>query len=126
MFRTIGKNTLVLDHDNITSSDVDNTLVRWPKDWWNPGVGRVEFQYGDQKVYLIPHKFHVTFLKHCFQRGDFVEIWSKNGSAWAEQVTNTLGLTDFVHLIRAKPARHIDDKQNIPEIVGDRIFIEEE
>lgn len=125
MFKKIGNITQVLEHDNITSSDVDNTLVKWPKDWWLPGANRMEFEYGGEKVYLIPHRFHVVFLKHCFKRGDFVEIWSKNGSAWATQVAEKLGLIDHVHFIRAKSARHVDDKTNLNEIVGDRIFIEE-
>jgi hypothetical protein len=125
MFKKIGKVTRFLDHDNITSSDVDNTIVTWPEDWWMPGANRVEFTYGGKKVYLVPHKFHIVFLKHCFERGDFVELWSKNGAKWALQVAKKVGLVDYVHLIRSKPTRHVDDKENISDIVGDRIFIKE-
>jgi hypothetical protein len=86
---------------------------------------KIEFDYGDEKIYLTPHKFHIMFLKHCHNRGDFVILWSKNGVSWAEQVAKKLGLTKYIDLCMSKPSRHVDDKQTINEIVGDRIFIDE-
>lgn len=115
----------LLEEANITACDVDNTLVMWDKNYRNPGPGKMEFFYGSEKVYLKPHNFHITFLKHCFNRGDYVEVWSQNGFQWAEQVVKVLGLEEHVHVVRSKPTRHIDDKESLDDIVGNRIYIED-
>ena len=114
----------VLRVDNITEFDVDNTLVIWPKN--NPNEkkpGTIAFEYGDEIVYLYPHKPHIRFLKHCFVRGDYVEVWSLNGFLWAEQVIKKLKIQKYVSSARAKASRHVDDTHNIEEIVGGRIFM---
>lgn len=115
----------VLEESNITVCDVDNTLVIWDKDFRNPGDGKVKLRYGSEDVYLRIHTFHPTFLKHCYERGDYVQVWSQNGFSWAEQVVKALGLENHVHEIRSKPTRHIDDKDNLDDIVGNRIFIKD-
>lgn len=112
----------VLRTNNITTFDVDGTLVLY-KDYREKGPKKIEFNYGDEKIYLTPHKFHIMFLKHCFLRGDYVIVWSKNAAMWAEQVVKKLGLEPYVHVVMSKPARHVDDKTNLTEIVGDRIFL---
>jgi hypothetical protein len=115
---------LVLEEDNISSFDVDGTLVIWPKNPNIPRIGTIEFVYGDEKVYLYPHKPHIRFLKNCSLRGDYVEVWSKNNFAWAKQVVEKLDLEKYVDIARSKPARHIDDKQTLEEIVGGRVYME--
>lgn len=115
----------LISSNNITAFDCDGTLVLY-KDFRNKTSEKIEFEYGDEKIYLTPHKFHCTFLKHCFNRGDFIIAWSKNGHQWCEQVVKKLGLENYVHICMSKPARHIDDKQNLNEIVGDAIFLPEE
>jgi len=115
---------MVLEENDISSFDVDGTLVIWPK---NPNIqksGTVEFIYGDEKVYLYPHLPHIRFLKNCSIRGDYVEVWSKNNFAWAKQVVEKLKLVKYVNIVRSKPARHIDDKHSLEEIVGGRIYME--
>lgn len=113
----------VLAENNITACDVDNTLVIWPKNYHQPKPGTIEFDYGGQKIHLYPHIPHIIFLKHCFLRGDFVEVWSQNGFAWAEQVVKKLDLQNHVDLVRSKPTRHIDDKVDLSDIVGNRVFM---
>ena len=113
----------LLEESNITSCDVDNTLVMWSSDFKVNTKGRMHFKYGGEDVYLKPHNFHVTFLKHCYNRGDFVEVWSQNGFEWAEQVVLALGLENHVNVVRAKPTRHVDDKTSLSDIVGCRIYI---
>lgn len=115
----------LLEEDSITVCDVDNTLTMWPDDFRLEKEGRLEFDYGDEKVYLKPHNFHVTFLKHCFNRGDFIIVWSQNGYNWAKQVVDKLGLSNHVSLIASKPIRHIDDKKDLSDIVGNRIYIKD-
>jgi predicted phosphatase len=108
--------------NNITVIDCDDTLVMY-KDFRVKTKNKIEFDYGDEKIYLTPHKFHITFLKHCYNRGDHVVVWSKNGWQWAEQVVKKLGLTKYVHICMSKPSRHVDDKKDLSSIVGDGIYL---
>jgi hypothetical protein len=116
----------VVQNANVTCFDCDDTLVLWPKDYNVYKEGRIEFDYGSEKVYLIPHSYHVIFLKHCFNRGDFVVVWSANGHGWASQVVEKLGLTQHFSQIMTKPTRHVDDKESLSSIVGSRVFIPHE
>ena len=113
----------VLAESNITSCDVDGTLVLWTKDATVNKTGTIPFQYGGETIYLYPHIPHIRFIKHCFLRGDYVEVWSQNGYEWAEQVVKALKLEDYVDIVRSKPTRHIDDKVELGDIVGNRIFL---
>lgn len=113
----------ILEENDISSFDVDGTLVIWPKDYHNPAPGRLKFQYGDETIYLYPHVPHITFLKYCFKRGDWIKIWSKNKYAWANHVCEVLGIKGYINQIESKTSRHIDDKTAIHEIVGEHIFM---
>ena len=116
----------IIQNANVTCFDCDDTLILWPKDYKTPSPGRIEFEYGSEKVYLIPHSYHVIFLKHCFNRGDYVIIWSANGSDWATQVAQKLDLTEHYSQIMCKPIRHVDDKESLSSIIGSRVFIPHE
>lgn len=116
----------VIIKNSVTVFDVDDTLALWPKDFRINKVGRVEFEYGEEKVYLEEHSYHTMFLKHCFNRGDYVIVWSANGSAWAEKVVKAFGLDKHVDIVIQKPSRHIDDKTNISSIIGNHIFVPHE
>ena len=116
----------LLEHNSITVCDVDNTLVMWSSDFRTNKPGKTLFKYGGEDIYLKPHNFHVTFLKHCFERGDFVVVWSQNGYCWAKQIVDKLGLQDYVHVVASKPVRHIDDKMDLSDIVGNRIYIKDD
>ena len=115
----------VIKSNNTTTFDIDNTLLIWPKDWKQEAQGRVQLDYGDEKVYLVPHQMHITFLKHCHNRGDFVILWSKNGVDHCVQVAKKLKLEKYIDVCMSKPTRHVDDATTISAIVGDRVFIEE-
>lgn len=116
----------IVKNNNTTMFDVDDTLLMWPKDYSKPGPGRIEFIYGGEKVYLIPHSYHIIFLKHCFNRGDHTVIWSANGWAWALQAAEKLGLSNHYSQIMTKPIRHVDDKTSISSIAGSHIYIPNE
>lgn len=115
----------ILEHNSITAFDVDNTLVIWESDFRTPKEGRLKFRYGGEDVYLRPHTQHPMFLKHCFERGDHVRVWSQNGFAWAVQVIEKLKLEKYVHTVESKPQRFVDDKVDLPSVVGNHIFIPE-
>lgn len=116
----------ILQKNNITCFDVDGTLVIWPKNYHDKKTQTIEFRYGDEFIYLHEHVPHVTFLKHCHNRGDYVSVWSQNGWEWALQVIEKLGLRDYVDEVRSKPSRHVDDKDYLADIVGNRIFMKYE
>jgi hypothetical protein len=116
----------IIKSSSVTCFDCDDTLVLWPKDYKVPKEGRIEFEYGNEPVYLIPHSYHVIFLKHCFNRGDHVVIWSANGYQWATQVARKLGLMEHASQIMSKPTRHVDDKESPSSIAGSRVFIPHE
>lgn len=122
----MSEESIIVQNSSVTCFDCDDTLVLWPKDYNKPGEGRIEFEYGSEKVYLIPHSYHVIFLKHCFNRGDHVIIWSANGYKWALQVAMKLGIQNHFSQIMCKPTRHVDDKESLSSIVGSRVFIPHE
>ncbi len=113
----------VIERKDISAFDCDNTLVMWPDDFKINKFGRIKFTYGDEDVFLVPHSFHPVFLKNCFKRGDYIVVWSQNGFAWAKQVVEKLGLENYVDIVMNKPSRHIDDKENLEEIVGNRVYL---
>jgi hypothetical protein len=113
----------VIESNNITAFDVDNTLVMWHPNANDKIPGSLDFQYGNEIVYLTPHHNHIRFLKQCSIRGDHVEVWSKNGFQWAKQVVEKLKLQDYVDVVRSKPSRHVDDKEEMEHIVGARIYM---
>lgn len=116
---------VILESNNITAFDIDETLLFW-KHRNEPGKDKVQFLYGDEKIFLKPHRKHIAFLKHCYNRGDFIIVWSKNGWQWAEQVVEKLELQDYVHVIMSKVTRAVDDKRDLSSIVGDVLYIEDE
>lgn len=117
-----------LRNDNTTTFDVDGTLIHWinfNEFHNNTPYGRFELEYGNEICYFKPYYSHIRFLKHCKQRGDFIIVWSQNGVEWAEKVVKALNLEKYVDVVMAKPTRHVDDKEDVPSIVGNRIFIKE-
>lgn len=114
----------IIKSNNITVFDVDSTLLLYER-IRTKEQGKIAFNYGDEIIYLRPHNFHPTFLKHCHNRGDFVIVWSKNGVSWAEQAVKKLKLTKYVDLVMSKPSRYVDDKTDMPSVCGDHIFIAE-
>lgn len=112
----------IIKSNNITVFDCDDTLVMY-RNFRVKTKDKLEFDYGDEKIYLTPHAFHVTFLKHCHNRGDYVIAWSKNGFEWCQQVINKLGLNKYVDVCMSKPSRHVDDKKDLSSIVGDSIYL---
>lgn len=112
----------VLEYNSITCFDCDDTLLLW-QDHRVAAPTKVEFKYGGETIYLTPHSFHPLFVKHSFERGDLVIIWSQNGWKHAKKTVETLNLQDHVHFVMGKPTRHVDDKENLADIVGNRIFV---
>lgn len=121
----------VLRESSIIAFDVDETLIYWlTKDRYDNFLPLekdklLTLKYGGELCFFKKHEAHIRFLKHCKERGDYVEVWSANGFEWAEKVVKALNLEHHVDVARSKPSRHVDDKTDIPSIVGNHIFIKE-
>ena len=75
--------------------------------------------------YQVHHE-HVQLIKRYKARGLFVEVWTADGVKHAESVVKALGLTDYVDRVSTKPIKCLDDKANLNDICGNRVFIPKE
>ncbi len=114
----------VIRSNNVVCFDCDDTLVMWKTSRLQTRDS-MYFLYGDEAVWLTPHRNHIRFLKHCYDRGNTVIVWSKNGYQWAEKIVDKLGLQEYVHIILSKPTAVVDDKDALNDIVGERIYLPE-
>ena len=93
--------------------DVDDTLVMWQGNPYQPGEGKVQIHDPNDKDdpyrFLYPHKRHINFLKKCHNRGYSITVWSNGGWAWAEAVVKALELEDYVTKVESKPLKIVDD-----------------
>lgn len=115
---------IVLDSDQGTFFDVDETLVMWsptPEQMEKHGIeitcpaglyrdddGEIKMGYGWVQL-LVPHFTHVEQLKKHKARGHFICVWSAGGWEWAQAVVKALGLEAFVDLVISKPRWTYDD-----------------
>jgi predicted HAD superfamily phosphohydrolase YqeG len=96
----------VITNELVVCCDVDDTLIK---------VGTSN-----------PIEVHTDFLKSLKNRGYTVIVWSANGYAHAGNVVSYLGLADYVDFCMTKPIKHIDDKTQVEDIIGRRIFLAKE
>jgi len=115
------------DNDNVVWFDVDETLVLYKGDHHKPQEGLLEFidPYTEKQLYLQPHKEHAYLMEQYKGRGYTVGVWSANGGRWAKHVVDRLQLGGFVDIVMSKPTKHVDDKKDLNDIVGSRVYIDE-
>lgn len=113
--------------DSTVFFDVDETLISWNRQHNIKGEDRLPFKdpYGNETFYLKPHKVHIRLLKQFKGRGYTVIVWSKQGDRWAKEVVYKLGIQDHVDIIMSKPDKFVDDKDNLADIVGSRIYFKD-
>ena len=111
--------------EQVIVCDVDNTLLMWDKTHRKPGKGKLKIQdpYTKEFVYLTPHTVHIRLLKQYSARGFRVIVWSAAGQAWAQTAVNALQLNQYVYDTMAKPVKFIDDKDNLEDILGTRVYL---
>lgn len=114
-------------NDNVIPFDIDDTLIVWGKDHNKPGKGKIAFKdpYTPITFYLRPHHVHIRLLKQFKGRGFEVIVWSKQGDRWANEVITKLGLKDYVDHIFSKPEKYVDDKENVADVIGTRIYFKD-
>ena len=111
--------------ETVIVCDVDNTLALWSQSHKKPGKNKIKFKdpYTGEFVYLTPHAPHIRLLKQYKARGFQVIVWSAAGKAWADTVVDTLGIRKYVDETMAKPVKFMDDKNNLEDILGTRVYL---
>jgi predicted HAD superfamily phosphohydrolase YqeG len=103
----------VYDNELTLFCDVDDTLVMWKDNPYEPGDGKIKIldpnDLDEPYRYLYPHHRHINFIKKCKNRGYNITVWSNGGWAWAKAVVEALHLQDYVTKVESKPLKIIDD-----------------
>ena len=118
----------ILKNDRVLVVDIDNTLIMWSKRHheWGKNKIKIEDPLSYETLYLTPHKVHIRLLKQHKARGYYVIVWSKASYHWANAVVEALDLTEYVDLVMSKPEKHIDDCKDVVDILGPRVYLENE
>ena len=116
---------ILLNFESTVLVDIDETLVCWSKTYRKPGKGKIAFvdPYTKETVYLTPHKPHIRLVKQWKGRGFGIVVHSMAGVQWANTVLRVLELTKYVDVVMSKATRHLDDKEDIAEICGTRVYL---
>lgn len=77
--------------------------------------------YGTEKFVLV-HEEHVQLVKAYHARGFKVIVHSNNGALYAAGIVKKLGLEKFVHEVKTKPTKLMDD-QDVGNALGARVYI---
>ena len=98
----------VLKKESLIYIDVDNTLVMHGRPNDREAIP-FKSPYIDETYLLVPNDAHIRLLKLSHKKKRGVVVWSHQGAAWAARVVETLGLTEYVDLVLAKPDFYCDD-----------------
>lgn len=101
------------DQGPVIYFDVDDTLVMWGRSpkleldgiWIHTDCREKR----GERLFLVPHKAHITKMKAHKEQGATVIVWSRGGGQWAQDVVTALGLTNFVDACIPKPDIAYDD-----------------
>lgn len=117
---------IIIENEHIVMTDIDDTLLMWPKDHQKPGKGKVLVvcPYSGLKTYLKPHKKHINLIKKYHGRGMVIVAWSAAGYKWAEAAIKAVKLEDYITLVLTKPSKFMDDLK-AEEILGVRVYLED-
>lgn len=107
----------IIENELIVMVDVDGTLIR-PAD-----KGSLSLPYGSGIKSYEPITAHVDLVKEYHNRGYYITVWSAGGFKWAWRVVQALKLERHVHQVMSKPSKFVDDKDNLADILGTRVFI---
>ncbi len=103
----------VINSDDLTMFDVDETLIFWkvrPEDTAKGVVVRIEEPYIDGVAKdVVPNNSMIDILKRKKAQGKTIIVWSFGGYKWAERVVKALGLESFVDYAMSKPVCYGDD-----------------
>lgn len=100
---------ITIKNEDVVWIDVDDTLVMWPDNPFQPGEGLLQFDQYNQTVWLKPNEKNIKLLKNYYERGYFVIVHSANGYNWASEVVTKLLLRSCVNMVFTKPMKYVDD-----------------
>jgi hydroxymethylpyrimidine pyrophosphatase-like HAD family hydrolase len=112
---------LVTESETIFYVDVDETLIFECDKKHKDGFKAI---YYKETKWVRSHKKHIDFVKSLKDRGYYVIVHSGNGWKWAKEIICKLNLQDYVHEVKSKPIKHLDDKPS-NEWMGQRVYIDE-
>ncbi len=120
------KNVKFLDNRQIVAFDVDQTLVMWDDNPYEPGPGKLKFivPANDKTVYLRPHEKHLFILKGYKTRGFQVIIWSAAGVEWTREIIKVLELEKYVDYAMNKFCAYVDDLP-ADQILGQHLYFKD-
>jgi phosphoserine phosphatase len=107
-----------IQSQKIICFDVDDTLVLYSgnRSWGKNNKEAVKFrdpyiskEYFDSYLYLKPNIEVIELLKTYKAAKWTVIVWSAGGWQWAQEVTKTLGIEEYVDICMSKPERYVDD-----------------
>ena len=107
----------VLENELVVCFDVDGTLITPADD------GPIKLPYAGKISSFSALQAHVDLLKSYNERGFTVIVWSMGGHSHAKKVVEALKLERFVDIVMSKPNKYVDDKEDLPSILGTRVFI---
>lgn len=108
--------------------DVDDTLIMWDENYTQPFEGAVEVTcpHDGQVSFHRPHLRHIEFLKKQHAKGYSIVVWSAGGVGWANAAVEALELVDYVDFVTSKPQKWVDDLLTPGEVLGSRMYLDEE
>lgn len=101
--------------------DVDQTLVIWDDNAFNPGPGKYAFNLANRTVYLKLHNKHLFYLRSYKARGFKVVVWSAAGGQWANEVVRVLNLEQYIDVTMSKFTAFYDDLK-AEEVLGQHLY----
>jgi len=90
-------------------SDVDDTLVMHDLSEY-PKESQITVNYTNGPMVLVPNKKHINLLIKFYKLGYHVVVWSRTGGDWAQLVSQSLGIDQYVNTYMTKPLFIADDK----------------
>ena len=116
---------LVINGENHSAFDVDETLVMWHSNCDPSKKISITCPYGKNERLFKPHQNNIDLLKKFKARGNTIIVWSSGGFLWAEAVVKALHLEEYVDFVMTKPVKLVDDLPS-NEIFPVRIYLKDE
>lgn len=111
----------IIKNELLMYIDVDETLIF---SCTEDTKGSLATNYYNTIKYVKPHKKHINFLKSLKTRGYYIIVHSANGWRWALEIVKLLQLEPFIHEVKAKPIKYLDDRP-CEEWFGQRVYLED-
>jgi len=103
--------------------DCDDTLVLWDYQDY-PESEHITITEGDSSMTMVPHDYHIKFIKNLKVQGYGLVVWSAAGGEWADKVAKLLNLEDIIDICIAKPEFVMDDLFTADQIIKSIVYFD--